>query len=85
MAVLQVHELPLTACAMTCTRLVLWAAHAHNSHNIEISVYIMVSLFMFLCYTVTLHASAVNSTAIKEQKTTVSVQNTQSAMYFQVL
>jgi hypothetical protein len=76
MTLLQVYVLPLTACAMTPTPFVLWAVHAHNNHNIEISVYIMVSPFMFLYYTMALHASAVNSTAIKEQKTVLSLQNT---------
>jgi hypothetical protein len=50
----------------------------------EIGIYTMVSPFMFLYYTMALHASAVNSTAIREQKSTVHLQNTQLAMYFQV-
>ena len=70
---------------MTSTPFILWAAHAQNSHKTEIGIYIMVSLFMFLYYTMALHASSVSSTAIREQKSTVPLQNTQLAMYFQVL
>jgi hypothetical protein len=70
---------------MTSTTFILWAAHAQNSLMMEIGINIMVSPFMFLYYTMALHASAVNSTAIREQKSTVHFQNTQLAMYFQVL
>jgi hypothetical protein len=65
---------------MTSTPFILWAAHAQNNHMTEIGIYIMVSPFMFLYYTMALHDSSVNSTAIREQKSTVPIQNTQLAM-----
>jgi len=83
MSLLQVSLLPLTACAST--PFTLWAAHAQNSHMTEIGIYIMVFPFMLLYYTMALHASVVSDTAIREQKSTFPLQNTQLAMYFQVL
>lgn len=85
MSLLHVSLLPLTACAITSIPFILWAAHAQNSHTTEIGIYIMVFPFMFLYYTLALHASAVNNTAIREQKSTGPLQNTQLTMYFQVL
>jgi len=73
MSLLQVCLLPPTACAMTSTPFILWAAHAQNSHMTEIGVYIMVSPSMFLYYTMAIHDSSVNSAAIREQKSTVAL------------
>jgi len=69
---------------MTSTPFILWAAHELNSHMRKIGIYVMVFPFMFLYYTMVLHAIAVNNTAIREQKSTVLLQNTKMAMYFQV-
>jgi hypothetical protein len=51
---------------MTSTPFKLWAAHAQNSHMMEIGIYIRVSPFTFCNYTVALHDSDVNSTAIRK-------------------